>query len=133
MESKLRRSACLAALLALGACSVPQPDSLAQAQARCQKGGAYDEVQLDATVVRVLGMRESRSGLHEGFLISSSGVRILVEDNADITGPIPLRSGERIRLQGQFECDDGVIHWTHRDPSGRHIAGYVEANGKYYR
>lgn len=133
MVSKLRCSASVGLLVALCACSVPQPDTLAQAQAQCRKGGAYDEVALDATIVRVLGMRESRSGLHEGFLIRSSGSTILVEDNADITGPIPLQRGERIRLQGQFECDDSVIHWTHRDPSGRHIAGYVEANGKYYR
>lgn len=81
----------------------------------------------------MLGMRESRSGLHEGFIVRSDDRRITVEDNADITGPIPLHSGDPVSLLGQYECDDGVMHWTHRDPSGRHPAGYVEVNGRRYQ
>jgi hypothetical protein len=86
-----------------------------------------------ATVVRVLGIRNSYSGAHEGFLIAAQQRRIKVEDNVDITGPIPLRRGDAVSLLGQYECDDGVIHWTHRDPRGRHIAGYIEVNGQRYQ
>jgi hypothetical protein len=72
-------------------------------------------------------------GTHEGFIVSLAGRTYRVEDNVDITGPVPLRRGERIELQGQFECNDYVIHWTHRDPAGRHVAGYIEADGKTYQ
>ncbi len=85
-----------------------------------------------ATVVRVLGDRNSGGGTHEGFIIDAGGHSIRVEDNVDVTGPIPLRRGDVVSLLGQFECDDEVIHWTHRDPSGRHAAGYVKVNGRLY-
>jgi hypothetical protein len=58
---------------------------------------------------------------------------IRVEDNTIITGPIPLSKGEAVTLQGQYECNDGVIHWTHHDPRLRHIGGYIQAGGKIYR
>jgi hypothetical protein len=47
---------------------------------------------------------------------------------------VPLRAGETVTVKGQFEDDPtgGVIHWTHHDPSGRHVGGYVLAGGKYY-
>lgn len=57
----------------------------------------------------------------------------MVEDNVSITGVIPLRSGERISLLGQLECDDLVIHWTHHDPAFRHLSGYIEADGRRYQ
>ena len=58
---------------------------------------------------------------------------IRIEDNVSVTGPIPLSKGELVTLQGQYECNDGVIHWTHHDPRGRHVGGFIEAGGKIYR
>lgn len=86
----------------------------------------------DASVVRVLGEREGRSGEHEGFIIRANGRTFKVEDNVGITGPIPLRRGDALSLLGQLECDDYVIHWTHHDPRGRHMPGYVKVNGRVY-
>ena len=101
----------------------------------CERGARSVEVRDSGVVVRVLGMRNSYSGLHEGFIVrfSSRGGTHLVEDNADITGPIPLRRGDAISMQGQLECNDRVIHWTHRDPRGRHQAGYIIVNGNTYQ
>jgi Protein of unknown function (DUF3465) len=115
------------------ACAVPQPDSLALAQAACARGAQYDEVLATGRIRRVLGIRNSRSGAHEGFIIEVAGQPVLVEDNVDITGVIPLRRGESVQLQGQYECDDGVMHWTHHDPSGRHLTGFVKADGRTYQ
>jgi len=84
-------------------------------------------------VRRVTGLRQSQSGLHEGFLLQIARPPILVEDNAGITGTIPLKPHDRVALQGQYECNDGVIHWTHRDPRFHHPAGYIEVNGKRYQ
>ena len=88
-----------------------------------------------ARVRRVLGVRQSESGLHEGFIFAPLATNQLyrVEDNADITGIIPLYRGDMIELQGQYECDDGVIHWTHHDPAGRHISGFIKVHGRTYQ
>jgi hypothetical protein len=88
-------------------------------------------------VLGVLGTHNGPSGEHEGFLLKLTqqcDLMLRVETNVDITGPVPLRAGETVTVKGQFEDDPGggVIHWTHRDPSGRHVAGYVLAGGKYY-
>lgn len=85
-----------------------------------------------ATVVRVLGERSGRSGEHEGFIIRAQERTYKVEDNTNITGPIPLQRGDTVSLLGQLECDDFVIHWTHHDPRGRHMSGYVKVNGRLY-
>lgn len=104
------------------------------ALSRCSANpAAHTEVYIpDAIVTRVLGERESRSGEHEGFIIRAGSQSFKVEDNVDITGPIPLRRGDAVSLLGQLECDDYVIHWTHHDPSGRHQTGYIKVNGKTY-
>ncbi|PZR59568.1 MAG: hypothetical protein DLM50_00200 [Candidatus Meridianibacter frigidus] len=110
--------------------------TLSQAQAACQRGASHVEVTFNGTVGRILGVRRGPSGTHEGFLIRPDGAatsELHVEDNIDITGFIPLHRSERIELQGQYECNDGVIHWTHRDTRGRHPAGYIKANGITYQ
>ncbi|MGZ3496573.1 MAG: DUF3465 domain-containing protein [Vulcanimicrobiaceae bacterium] len=128
----MRSNVAIVALLLCGCTASNTGTSITAAMDACSRGANHVEVSGNGTVVRVLGMRRSRSGLHEGFLVRMNGVTLKVEDNADITGPISLYRGEPIALQGQFECEDGVIHWTHHDPSFRHPAGYIEAGGKRY-
>ncbi len=100
--------------------------------------GASDaEVVAQGVVVGVLGTNNGPSGEHEGFLLKLTqecDLLLRVETNVDITGPVPLRVGQAVTVKGQFEDDPGggMIHWTHHDPSGRHVAGYVFAGGKYY-
>ncbi len=106
--------------------------NLAGAMAICARGGSHAEVRGSGIVVRYLGMRRTYYGLHEGFVVRIDGSTHRVEDNAGITGPIPLHAGEPIALQGQYECDDGVIHWTHHDPRLRHPPGYVRVGGTSY-
>ncbi len=133
MASRIRNVAAALALAACSACAVPQPGSLTQAASACANGASHVEVQSTGVVARVLGTRDSRSGMHEGFLLRTGGRTILVEDNVDITGPVPLQTGDSVRLRGQYECDDDVIHWTHRDPRGRHRSGYIEVDGRRYQ
>jgi len=39
-----------------------------------------------------------------------------------------------ITIRGEYEWNDkgGVIHWTHRDPRGRHENGWIQFNGIRY-
>lgn len=118
-----------ACALLWSACSPPPLDSVAQGLQTCSRGARHDEVRDRARVVRVLGIRHG----HEGIIIAAAGRTLLIEDNVDLTGFIPLQRGSAIAFQGQLECDDDVIHWTHRDPAGRHIDGYIVLDGKTYR
>lgn len=128
----LREAAAFATALALSGCA--GASNVQSALAFCDSNpGNHIEVYVpQATVVRVLGTRDSRSGMHEGFVIRTPERTIRVEDNVDITGPIPMERGDAISLLGQLECDDYVMHWTHRDPRGRHPSGYIKVNGRTY-
>lgn len=123
-------------LLALAGCGAERPDN-AHVCALYASGSSDAEVIAQGTVLAVLGTRNGPSGNHEGFFLKLSqqcDLMLRVETNVDITGAVPLRPGEAVTVKGQFEDDasGGVIHWTHHDPSGRHVAGYVLADGQYY-
>ncbi len=99
----------------------------------CARGASAVEVTASGSVARLLGNYSSGTRTHEGFLLHSNAFTIRIEDNTTITGQIPLSKGEAVSLQGQYECNDGVIHWTHHDPRERHPGGFIEAGGKIYR
>ena len=127
----MRKWAFALLLVSLCACS-PSTATFDQAAHACASGSSHVEVEGGGTVVRVLGLRDSRSGVHEGFVLRAGSTIVTVEDNVNITGPIPLQAGDAVTLRGQFECDDGVIHWTHRDPALRHAPGYIRVGGRTY-
>jgi len=119
-------------LIALTNCA-GGPQTIEQAMATCARGASSAEVVASGTVAKLLGTHTSATGEHEGFAMRYKAMTVRVEDNVRITGPIPLTKGEAISLQGVYECNDGVIHWTHHDPRGRHMGGYIQAGGKTYR
>jgi hypothetical protein len=126
------------AVLALCACSSQpeQPDNAAI----CGDYGSQStnqEVIARGKVADILGTRSGRSGSHEGFLLKLDGdcdLTLKVETNVSITGPVPIRRGEIVIVKGEYVYDPlgGILHWTHHDPEGRHIAGYVVSDGKTY-
>ena len=99
----------------------------------CARGATATEVTASGTVERVLGVSTSPTGTHLGFLLRTKGLLIRVEHNESIGGSPELSKGAAVSLQGQYECNDGVIHYTHHDPRGRHISGYIITGGKIYR
>ncbi len=122
---------------ALCACVTSQsPDNRAVCAAYSSTS-SHVEVVADGTVTRILGVQSGRISPHEGFLFrlgSGCSLVLRVEANTDFTGPIPLARGERVLVKGEYEYYPlgGVIHWTHRDPRGRHEGGYVAAGGRMY-
>jgi len=100
-------------------------------------GRSHVEVVADGTVTRTLGLQQGRVSPHEGFLMrldSACSVIVRVEVNADFTGAIPIQRGQHVLVKGEYEYYPlgGVIHWTHRDPRGRHAGGYVATGGRIY-
>jgi Protein of unknown function (DUF3465) len=97
------------------------------------------EVTATGNVARLLGTREGPAGTHEGFLLhlrgaGGHGLTVRVEDNITITGPVPLQAGDDVEVRGEYVYGSrgGVIHYTHHDPRGRHIPGYIRVHGRLY-
>ncbi len=128
----------IAAALLAGCSTAKQPPDNA---AVCRIYSAQEsraEVVASGTVVDVLGTRRGPSGNHEGFLLRLGGgcdLLVRVETNVDLTGPVPIRTGENAIVKGEYEYEPmgGVIHWTHHDPRGRHDGGYVRLGDRSYQ
>lgn len=136
----LRHRALIAGLLLApaAACS-GQPEKPDNARVCAAYAAQAERVETIAqgNVLAILGTSSGPSGEHEGFLLKLTGdcdLLVRVEVNTGITGPIPLHRGEKVIVKGQYETDvtGGVIHWTHHDPAGRHVGGYIVAGGKTY-
>ena len=86
-------------------------------------------------VLRIL--TDDNSGdRHQRFILKMiSGQTVLIAHNIDLAPRIrPLKEDDFVLFYGQFEenAQGGLIHWTHRDPQGRHVDGWLEHNGRRY-
>jgi hypothetical protein len=74
---------------------------------------------------------------HQKFLLKlSTGQTLLVAHNIDLAPRVEsLRAGEPIQFSGEYEwsAKGGVLHWTHRDPRGSHVAGWLKYRGQTYQ
>ena len=88
-------------------------------------------------VVRKLLADDRQGSRHQRFLLElGSGQTLLVAHNIDLAPRIEaLREGDTVAFYGEYEWNDkgGVIHWTHRDPQGRHPDGWLEHDGRRYQ
>jgi hypothetical protein len=136
MPNVRRALACGLILLAQGCATAQTPDDRLVCDAY-SAGRSHVEVVADGTVTRVLGVQAGRVTPHEGFLVrleSGCDLIVRVEANTDFTGTIPIAAGRRVTVKGEYEYYPlgGVIHWTHRDPRGRHEGGFVRVDDRTY-
>ena len=90
----------------------------------------------EGIVIKVLS--DDRDGSrHQKFILrNGSGQTVLVAHNIDLAPRIDdLRKGDRVVFYGEYEWSSkgGVIHWTHKDPRGKHASGWLKHNGKVYQ
>jgi hypothetical protein len=94
------------------------------------------QVEGEGTVASVLP-DDLNGSRHQRFIIQlASGQTLLIAHNIDIAPRIDgLAVGDRVRFNGEYvwNAKGGVVHWTHHDPQGGHIAGWVIHNGKTYK
>lgn len=99
-------------------------------------GTSNIQVEGEGTVVRVLP--DDLNGLrHQRFIVQlESGQTVLIAHNIDIAPRINgIDVGDSVSFNGEYvwNAKGGVVHWTHHDPQGRHIAGWVKHNGRIYK
>ncbi len=87
--------------------------------------------------VKVLLRDDLQGSRHQKFILSlPSGMTLLISHNIDIAPRIDtLKRGDTVGFSGEYEWNEkgGVVHWTHHDPDGRHVDGWLKHNGRVYR
>lgn len=93
-------------------------------------------VEGQGTVIKVLP-DDNDGSRHQRFILKlRSGSTLLIAHNIDLAPGIgSLRAGDRVDFKGEYEWDPkgGVVHWTHRDPRGRHAAGWLKHGDRIYQ
>jgi hypothetical protein len=119
---------------------VSQTQSVEQARAsrtapeEAPRGGT--RLESEGTVTRVLA-DDTQGSRHQRFIVRlASGRTVLIAHNIDIAPRVRgISEGDAVSFAGEFEENDkgGVVHWTHHDPSGRHVAGWIRHRGQTYQ
>ena len=88
-------------------------------------------------VVEKLLSDDVEGSRHQRFILRlASGQTVLVAHNIDLAPRIDaLCVGDVVAFYGEYEWNSrgGVIHWTHRDPQGRHPHGWLKHRGLSYQ
>ena len=94
------------------------------------------QVEGAGTVEKILADDTSGSR-HQRIILRTGGNQtILIAHNIDLAPRVEgLKVGERLEFFGEYEWNKkgGVVHWTHRDPAGRHVDGWLKHNGRLYQ
>ena len=80
---------------------------------------------------------DNKGSRHQRFLLRlASGRTLLISHNIDLAPRIEtLKIGGDVEFFGEYEWNDkgGLVHWTHDDPQGRHVDGWVKYEGRVYQ
>ncbi len=100
---------------------------------REERSGLFLEA--EGEVVKVL--RDDLKGRrHQRFIIrTQEGQTVLISHNISLSPRVPVRVGDRVGVRGKYEWNKkgGLIHWTHRDPGGQGLGGWLLHQGRLYR
>jgi len=93
-------------------------------------------VQDRGIVARLLG-DDTDGARHQRFVLRlESGQTLLVAHNIDVAPRVDgLEVGESVSFSGIYEwnAEGGTVHWTHRDPDGKHAPGWIRHDAKTYQ
>ena len=74
---------------------------------------------------------------HQRFIVRlASGQTLLIAHNIDIAPRVAdLQKGDSVRFYGEYVWNEkgGLVHWTHHDPEGKHVAGWIKHNERIYQ
>lgn len=136
--------------LALGQSAAPHRSTSPAAPYSQPAPVSRGDEQRSATHVQDRSSQESGEGIvskvlpddnegsrHQRFILTlPSGQTLLVAHNIDLAPRVDdLKRGDRVEFKGEYvpNAKGGIMHWTHRDPSGRHQAGWLKHAGRTYQ
>ena len=94
------------------------------------------QVQGTGVVSRMLS-DDNDGSRHQRFILRlQSGQTLLVAHNIDLAPRInDLKEGDTVEYSGEYEWNPkgGVVHWTHRDPAGQHVTGWLKHDGRVFQ
>lgn len=94
------------------------------------------QVSGSGVVIRILADDTSGSRHQKFILRLSSGQSLLISHNIDLAPRVnSLHKGDTVNFYGEYEwnAEGGVVHWTHHDPIGNHIGGWLKHKGVTYQ
>ncbi|UOB53611.1 DUF3465 domain-containing protein [Acinetobacter junii] len=94
------------------------------------------QVQSKGEVKAILADDNDGSRHQKMILKLENGLTVLVAHNIDLAPRVEgLRKDEIVEFYGEYEYSPkgGVIHWTHHDPQGKHVDGWLKYQGKSYQ
>jgi len=87
-------------------------------------------------VIRILP-DDNDGSRHQRFILKlDSSQTLLIAHNIDLAPRIStLKEGDAVSFFGVYEWNSkgGAVHWTHHDPDGRHVNGWLLHNDKTYQ
>ena len=94
------------------------------------------QVEGTGTVIKLLD-DDNEGSRHQRFIVRlESGQTILVAHNIDLASRIDsLKVCDEVGFFGEYDWSPkgGTLHWTHHDPQGRHVAGWLKHEGHLYQ
>jgi hypothetical protein len=104
---------------------------------RAYAGSRPAEVTFDAQVLSAPRFFYSSHThrMHEAFDAQTQAGSVKIVDNVGIAPRVPVQPGDRIEVRGEMVHDPGskpIVHWTHHDPEGSHIGGFIRLRGQVY-
>ena len=87
-------------------------------------------------VVKKLLVDDKKGSRHQKFLVSISREQtLLFAHNIDLAPRVEnLQIGDAVSFKGEYVYNPkgGVMHWTHKDPQGQKVGGWIQHNGQKY-
>jgi hypothetical protein len=80
---------------------------------------------------------DDKGSRHQRFIVRlNNGMTLLIVHNIDLAPRVAdIKVGDAVSFYGEYEFNQkgGLVHWTHHDPDGSHVAGWLKHKGRTYQ